>query len=289
MVYREHVLSVRDYFIGINIWGSAMQLNPSGWIANFEPADRDLAAHLMNGYIYLNSDMVSKQFETGFRRIVSGELDERSSNDALSRWRSLRDTAQVSFPTTHPTDSGHQFVQATRDRFGVPEDRIHDLPDLRRHLYAVSDPPPVVLVDDFTGTGNQFVRSVTSKGDGNTPSLIEEIARLGIVDAYFVVAVATDSAKRRIESDTPFTVSAGNILPSTASILDAETHLVPPDQRDAARELVERYSSRAGIEPEDVWGYERSGLALSFAHKTPNNTLPIFTKESPRWTPLIRH
>ncbi len=280
-----HVLSVRDYFAHISLWPHPIALNPRAWLSNFDDVDKGIARHLLDGFVYMNSRLVDRCFHAAFRRLGTRQLAETSAESAEERWTELRDHALFSFPSINPTDSGHMFVRIMRDDFGVDEGRIYELDDLVAELTGLTTPPPVVLVDDFIGTGDQFLRTVRKPWAGGT-SLLDEMSRLGVTSAHYVVAVASGMAKDRIESSSPFGVSAGNVLPSSSSLRAPNTHLVAPSIRAAAVDLVERYSRVAGIPEHMVWGYRGSGLAVSFEHKTPNNTLPLFTWKENGWIPL---
>ncbi|MEQ1735969.1 MAG: hypothetical protein ABL886_06160, partial [Rhodoglobus sp.] len=215
MTNRDQVLLVRNYFSNIGLWDHSIVLNPAGWLRNFDEVDQHLAIALLDGFVYLNNEMTMKLFRAGIQRLGTREYDEGTIEAGETIWFNLLERALFSFPSTNPTDSGHMFVRRVRDDFEVHESRILDLRGLVASLSAVSEPRPLILVDDFIGTGDQFLRRIkerwpTPTGDS---SLLGEIERLGITELFYVVAVATGIAKDRIESSSSFLVSAGNVLP----------------------------------------------------------------------------
>ena len=56
--------------------------------------------------------------------------------------------------------------------------------------------------------------------------------------------------------------------------------------------FIQNISQRIGVPddegPDDFRGFHRLGLAIAFAHSTPDATLPIFRWEGNGWFPLAR-
>ena len=291
---QKDVLSDRDFFANIGVWPGSLIMDPKGWLENFSQDDNPLALELLNSFTYFNSSQVQKLISTGFMRIGSLDLDESNVRDLESRWEKFCQDVVVSYPVSipaNPSDSGHMFVRVLREQFDINDEQICEPTELLRKLIKARHPFPVVFVDDFSGTGTQFIRTVNEMKRvvrwRRKTSVSAELARLGAKDAYCVSAVITEPGRIAIHSKTGFRVSGGNVLPSTASVLDKETHLVPPAMRPKLKDFIERYSRVAGIRAEEAFGFRRSGLAIAFDHGTPNNTLPIFSWQENGWKPLI--
>jgi hypothetical protein len=293
-VRQNNVLDDRDFFANIGVWPGALLMDPKGWLSNFAEADRALAVELLNSFTYFNATQVQKLISTGFMRIGSLDLNETNVHDVESRWKKFCESVMVSYPVSipaNPTDSGHMFVRVLREQFGINDNQICEPYELLRRLVRAKKPFPVVFVDDFSGTGTQFIRTVAEvKIVGRwrkKTSISAQLDRLQATQSYCVSAVITEPGRVAIHSKTSFRVSGGNVLPSSASALDTSTHLVPSSMRPKWREFVERYSRVAGIPAGKAFGFRRSGLAIAFEHGTPNNSLPIFSWQENGWKPLI--
>jgi hypothetical protein len=65
------------------------------------------------------------------------------------------------------------------------------------------------------------------------------------------------------------------------------------DKSEIKREFTSQFCSNYGekhllIPKRNRLGYKNSQLLLSFAHNTPDNTVPIFWEECENWTPLFK-
>lgn len=291
----KEIIRDRSFLSSINFWPNSLLVDPAGWLTNFDDSDRSIARELLDSFTYFNSLQVQKLISTGFMRLSSRGLDESNVSTLEERWAKFLDTVVISYPVSmpvaNPSDSGHMFVRVLRDQFHIPDTRILEPKRLHAILVDAKQPFPIVFVDDFSGTGNQFIRTIQadfSSASGRTSTIDDEVGRLGSEQAFCVSAVITASGHSKINTSTNFIVSGGNVLPPSASILDAETHLVSKANRPHVQGFVKRYSRVAGIPRAQAFGYRRSGLAIAFEHGTPNNSVPLFYWKENGWKPLIR-
>ena len=121
----------------------------------------------------------------------------------------------------------------------------------------------VVLLDDFSGTGDQVCDAwnspVTSFG-----ALLADVGRV-----YLVLVAATAGARRRISEETSMSLIHAHELRETDNIFS--DHCTYFTEADRARLL--RYGQIA--DRNHPMGRGDWGLATVFQHRPPNNSIPI--------------
>jgi hypothetical protein len=150
-------------------------------------------------------------------------------------------------------------------------------------------PIDVVVVDDFAGTGTQFIdmwrREYTIDGNIWSFKSLQQNSKLGRV--FYTPAVCTQTASDAIKIHAPSViVHPAHLLPKAYSVNSANSIVVPADMVDYVEPFLRKYAARAGYEISSPYGFGELGLAVSFDHSMPDNTLPIFWSENPGWKTL---
>ncbi|ODP38762.1 hypothetical protein BFL28_13255 [Sphingomonas turrisvirgatae] len=156
--------------------------------------------------------------------------------------------------------------------------------------------PRLLFVDDFVGSGEQFVRTWQREYDlpGGARNSFEALAELSPATFFYCNAMTTDYGLKRINRFIPeVTVSAGNIIPDRYSLADPASLLWPKAIRADGIALVEAIGRRLGYGADDGseqdWrGFHKLGLALAFQHSVPDANLPIFFTDRNGWRPLVQ-
>lgn len=295
----RYMLDTREYFSNIGIWPSMpMEVDTEGWLSNFtRGADRNLAADLLDSFLIISTKQCLTMVASAFHALSTtrGDFFEMAGDDYAAAWQEFRESVIVSFPASRsdPGGSGHLFVRHLRTLVHDPVRQILESAAAVQEISTSPDPRSIVFVDDFSGSGNQFLETWETKfalSSGEDASFASLTAAGKIEEAFFIPAIATWRAKQRIlESAPSVQIRAAHVLPPRYSAREDPTSLVSPGARDALHELLRRYSVDAGYTEGGRWGYEDCALALSFEHKTPDNTLPIFNGGPERpasWKPL---
>jgi hypothetical protein len=106
----EFILAKCDCFAELQVWPLQQKLSPTRWLDNFEAADRNLAAHLLNGFLYFSEAMVDQMFGAAIQSLSSAVLEMDSAFFLTqSAWREFLDSAVITYVTgerPNPTDSG---------------------------------------------------------------------------------------------------------------------------------------------------------------------------------------
>lgn len=285
-------------FRHIGIWPKEEILNVNGWLSNFSDADKDLALYLLDNFIYFNQEMVDKMFLSCFHNLSRIIIGNEHRNAAIDAWNNFLATVIITFPTgedPNPTDSGLLFSRYARQQIGIPQNRI--VYPQEAIEYLLNNPTtPLVFVDDFMGSGNQFVetwqRQYTVNGLPNNS--FQQLALVGQYQIYYCPLIATKHGKDRLLRETKqVKLAPVYMFDQRHSVISDESYIWPTGLRDKAIARLREISytqlhlnSGGGLH--DWRGYRALGLALSFAHGTPDATMPIFHSESNGWVPLVR-
>jgi hypothetical protein len=131
----------------------------------------------------------------------------------------------------------------------------------------------VVFIDDFSGTGKQ----VKDAWDENIKELLPGNPRIFLV----LVAISRD-AKEKIKQETDL------IVVNEIELTEADDIFSPACQHFDETEKVSllRYCKRA--DSQIPKGFGDCGFVVVFAHRCPNNSIPVLHSNHPRWEGLFR-
>lgn len=250
--------------------GSIAKQEITGWLEQFSPADSDVAARLL--------DVV--QFY-GKPNIVAAA---RSILDSLPGWHptKAKRTGKWRFCAMSGSagESGDHILYLLRQGAKLDAKKYNELFITRRDLVSaeLGADDTVVLVDDFSGTGDQICTAWTDR----EVSFGELLAGVGSV--IIILIAATKDAKRRIISETGAKVWVGNDLDSRDNLFSDECLRFTA----ADKIKLQKYCKKAS--PANPNGYGNCGLVVVFEHRTPNNTVPILHMTHDNWYGLFpRH
>lgn len=297
---RDFVLKRCRYFASVNLWpAEAGGLYAERWLDQFEPHEQLHALYLLNGFIFLSTAVTRRMFLETIRGLSRHFVRPSMSADKLrADWRAFLERVvflPIRGERPRDEDSGMLFTRIARDQFELDPDRNLPTADAAIERVLADKMTPVVFVDDFVGTGNQFLS--TFKRRHELPSGIvtsfEELAANGRGRYWCCPVVACSQGVARLARRAPsVVVSAGNELPDVYSVFSPNSVIWPDDLRASAPDVIEGASRRAGIpdhhgSPDDWRGFGGLGLTLGFDHgKPPDATLPLFGWRSETWKPL---
>src|SRR5258708_5765958 len=156
----EFVLSKCGYFVDVQLWPVGTKLDADRWLLNYASGEQAHATQLLNAFLYFSSGLLDQILRAAFQtlsRVVITTGDPFLT--AQAEWRSFCDRLIVTYVTGEkpsPTDSGYLYARKERQLLGVPEERIlaPERAVAELHLRGLL---PVIFVDDFVGSGDQFV------------------------------------------------------------------------------------------------------------------------------------
>jgi hypothetical protein len=245
----------------------------------------------LESFIYIGPEMAEKIFFATFHalsnEVASGGLPYYRRQAA---WLAFRSDAVFVHPTgeePNDSDSGYHYKRLARKSLLVPEEAIVSNAEA---LGSSGSGKHLIFVDDFSGSGNQFLETWTRDYGGQGFDTFEEAAAGGhFASVLYIPLIMTADSRERISLDAPAVkLRPGHVLPQSYGIGDPGTILMPDDLRPSALSVVRQASKRAGICAGDELGFWDLGLAIAFEDSIPDATLPIFYHESSSWTPLLK-
>lgn len=284
---RDYLIGKCEYFAAIGIWPTKVVLDPERWLDNFLEDEVEHALYLLNAFMYFAPNLVDQIFSTSIRTIGRSMSKEK--------WAEFLRNAIVTLVTgevPRVTDSGHVFARKARD-FGIPEERIISPEEVSDRIQGGFS-EAVIFVDDFVGSGNQFL-STWERTYKTAYDSFAMLAQISPAKFYYCPAFCTQFGLERIEGHCQrVIVSPGVFIPRNYGALDPNSVVWPSHLRSTAEEFLRTTSERAGIPdtggatPNDWRGFASLGLTIAFEGSVPDATLPIIYWEHNNWRPLMR-
>jgi hypothetical protein len=276
------------------------QLDPRRWLENFTPDELPLAVRLIDGFTYFSHDLVKQLFRAAFLNISQLAVTSKDNYVAArTEWATFVNSVlvvRVTGESPSDTDSGFAFARHARDLLKIPEASIIGPGDAVRKL-AKSGFGNVLFVDDFVGSGDQFVTTWQRRHElwrGGPLESLESIASAASQIAFYYAPCicTTEGAENILKVCPAVKISAGHMLDIRHSALSNPSFIWREDMAEDGPAFVRNSSGRAGIpdmngDKGDWRGYQKLGLAVAFAHGCPDATLPLFTWSRNGWHPLI--
>lgn len=302
VVTDESLLARCKSFTELQLWPRSTRIDARGWLENFNDDQKKFAVHLLNGFMYFSSELVSRLFVAAFQNLSQHVVTSKKYFlTARDEWRHFfGETLFVRVTGESPSDadSGYIFSRAARDKLGVDESRILSPETALESLIAGKD-DSVVFVDDFVGSGQQFAtlwhRPYTLTKPNTTTSFQHLSLSLRSARFFYCPLIATAAGCSLIRSECPSVlVKPAHLLPPEYSALHPNSILWPDHLRPEAPEFLRTVSLSVGIPDSnggvnDWRGFHAQGLAIAFEHGMPDASLPLFTWNSNGWRPLLRY
>ena len=288
-----------DALIDLHAWDHT-KIDPHAWLTNFRDDDVPLALTLLNCFSFYSDQLVDQLFYAAFQGLSNVSNDPWTAfSDARTAWTNFCQSSVVTLvqgEAPNPSDSGWYFARKARQILGFSEDQLRPPGEALKEILA-GHTGAVIFVDDFVGSGEQFVRTWYREFEvaPNTQMTFDTASKARPELKFFYCnAMTTTLGRDRIARDAPSVkISAGNIIPSDHSLVSADSVLWPNDLRIDGIAMVERVSKELGYQDtggdENDWkGFHQLGLGLAFEHSVPDASLPIFFSDRNGWKPLVK-
>ncbi len=253
----------------LHCWGNCITMSSiEEWLCNFTgrifdiDEERIMALRLLNSFIYLSHNEVlhlCKVIHQEFLHslIVNGYCE----SDIADKIRY--------FPIGNPSESSSLILYFYRLANNIPKDKFSNIP-------RNNNGELIVFVDDISGSGHQASSHIIElmQKENISPKSIK-----------YLSLIATDAAIDIFRTNGLELISAFNI-DSRMRVFSDDSYTAFDQQTIINMKcLLQAYEDRLEWDP---LGYSKSELALGFYYNVPDNTLPIFWKESKLWTPLFK-
>ncbi|WP_131822606.1 phosphoribosyltransferase-like protein [Mycobacteroides chelonae] len=286
----DEVLATKKYLRVMGEWPPVDRIDAKKWLAAFHSKHKDFAVALLDAFVFISDRQVTKLFINAIHSI-SEEISQPavSYEEKRALWNIFLQSAVFTAPTgedPNPTDSGHIFQRLARTEIGIEEERIVIDTSLRE-VVEYSGPAPLIFVDDFAGSGEQFLTTWNRQSWQGYPATVAQLAEKYKLDVYYIPLICTEYAAKRIASEAPSVrIRAPHILTEVYCATDSNTIVFPEELRAEASQFVDEASENAGI---DKWryGFHELALSLAFEHSIPDACVAILWSEEGGWVPLM--
>lgn len=271
------------------LWPGEPRMRPRRWLRNFDEEDRAIAAALLDKFNFYSARLTDALLISSFNALGDGRPKSRLLRTRQEILAALDEAVvtPVLGENPNPTDSGNFLCRRTRQLL-FPEASIVDVQDALAHAYRGN---PVVFVDDFVGSGDQFLRTWTRMWGNQS---FENAAQQMNFVAIYVALVSTRNGFANIRAAAPSVELSVTHILEDRSTLDGFI-FANPIIGSRVEPFLDKYVGRLAPREEYIarhpiyrkYGYKSRKLLMAFEHSVPDATLPIFWSPGPDWEPLI--
>ena len=310
---KSQMATRRSYLNRITLKGEALvrariwplndpgKVRPKSWLDNFPASDEEIAAALIDVFVYFPDEQVTQLLRRVLTRLFQtfGGTD-RSVEDRKTRIinrlsRTLFVPVEGERP--NPTDSGNYICRRVRQTLELPDSHIAT-PTVALAQY-ITDRKTIVFVDDMVGTGNQLCNTWT-RPYGTADPMSFRHAYEGVQrDCYYICLACSSEGRSKMSSLSGLRVISAHELEERdrfrAALARIPDHPAGSTLQSAIDTLLKTYAPqltlphymRRGDFP--LQGLGNLGLTLGFQHSIPDATLPIYwASGAGSWTPMSK-
>ena len=287
----DETITRSEYFRSVQIWPTSDELNYKGWLQNFsEGEERNIAAIILDFFMFYPKQMVNYMLAktVGYAGYF---LIEKFPKWQHKDFKTRCIYTFITGETPNPTDSGHIFVRKLRDELHINERQIIDFNNLHMFLKSKTYPVPIILVDDFVGSGLQCI-TAWNRQCKQTNLTMADLTK----DGHLFIYAPLISSQKGYDA---ITKACPELCLSIAHVLGEEYDLFNPkcicwkddiELYSKGTTLIIEKSRTLGI-PErgenSIKGFHEQGLALAFEHGAPD-AIPAIFYWVDNWTPLVK-
>lgn len=292
-VLKGEVLGRCEALKAASFWCPEPVIRPRAWLGNFAREDQAFASLLLDKFQFYSARLTDELLRAAFHSIGDGlpKGPAAPARDGLVKSLAGAVFTPVRGEKPNPTDSGYLLCRKARQLLRVPENRVVETRDALCHAKTGGT---VVFLDDFVGSGDQFI-TTWRKDLVNFGASFQDIQRASNFTAIYVTLISTDFGLQNIYREAPsVAVCLTHIVEPKSTVFEALGK--EPAVLNRLEAFLEKYAPR--LRPDEQWmaenleylkyGYKKRGLLLGFEHSVPDATLPIFwAKGTNSWEPLV--
>lgn len=281
------------FFQNIQSWPLENDLNYEGWLSNFPKGEeRDIACRILSFFCYYSKEKVNKMLSTTVGH-AGYHIKKNLPGWKHSDFRTNCYFSYIQGENPNPTDSGNYFARKLRDELRISEQQIIQFSKIttiaRRDM-------PIILVDDFVGSGSQIYTAWNKHNSGGAKTL-SEISSNDKVCFVYVPLIVNQQGYNVITHDCQgLHLSTCHVLGNEYNLFNRDCYCWNSDASlfDKGIKLITNKSKQLkipftnGVETVDAEGFGRQGLAMSFEHGAPDAIPAIFYWKEDGWVPLVK-
>lgn len=302
--YIKRIDAKIDSLVESGIWPTSNpgKINHGQWFNNFDDSEKDLAAALVDIFVYFPDvhilQILSKAMRILFQKMCEDSISVKDRKNEINSTLENTLFVPIEGETPNPTDSGNYICRLLRQSLGIDESKIQTVA-VALDSY-ISGEKLIVFVDDFVGSGNQVLDTWNRKYTTNSPNCFREAYINMKRESYLICLASTHEGRQRITSEcTGLNLICTHSLTQrdnfSNSLLRISDHPSGDQILDRALNLLNKYSSFMSLpdymllDRHAQFGFNELSLTHGFQHSIPDSTLPIYWgNETSNWTPLVK-
>lgn len=299
---RKKIQSLRTW-----VWGTNLdEPRINRWLSNFKDSgngpgcdiakQQHLALFLLSSSTYFNLRELRAMIRSAYRDLVEYPAIQQIRSDSpgisiqqIELMLSGRIKNTIFIPIGNPSESGAHILYYFRQENRLRVSNFAQGIELfERHGEKLKLKFPkiehYIFIDDICGSGRQAAKY------GET--VCKQIRKLNPqAQLSFLALVATEEGLSEASSGGYGKCEAVFSLDQSFKSMGSKSRYFElfddgPEMKSDALKFIRHYGKK--LSKDHPLGMEDGQLLLSFAHNTPNNTLPIFWSEKSGWQPLMK-
>lgn len=300
MIIKESIdsttLKRAKFFQSVQLWPLTDDFNYVGWLNNFKSKnDKEIASLILDFFMYFPLKQVDRMFISSLELAgarLAKLLPDWSHSDFFNRCI----YSYIPGETPNISDSGFSFARKLKEVAGIPEERLVEYNKIPEVLDLIGKPTPVILVDDFIGSGAQCSKAWNNNVFDYNKKTLKDISLIyKHIFVYAPLIVNYIGYERIIRTCPDLILTPTHVLGPEYNLFNRECYCWKEDVNlfNKGVELILRKSrevdipSTNGRHTQDEMGFGKQGLALKFEHGAPDALPSFFYWCHDNWTPLF--
>ena len=277
------------------------RVRPTPWLANFAESEQEIAAALIDVFVYFDDEQVTQLLRRALTRLfqtfggTDQAVEDRKNSIVSQLSRTLFVPVEGEVP--NPSDSGYYICRRVRQTLELSDSNIAS-PAAALTQYT-ADGKTIVFVDDMVGTGNQMRAMWNRQYLPNDPESFRHAYQRVKRDCYYICLVCCSEGRSNITSLSGIDLITAHDLEDRdqfrAALARIPDHPAGSGLQPAIDALLTKYASQLILDSymrQDDFpqrGFGSLGLTVGFQHSIPDATLPIYwASGAGSWTPMSR-
>jgi len=230
------------------------------WLSNFENKnDRITALKLLDKLTYIQNKDMKIFVKSAYNKLLAN-INKDNLNDC-----NISSIGEITSGSTH-------FLKPFQEENRISPRLFSTIEELNLINQDKKLKETLILIDDFVGSGNTFIKWHTNN--------LDLLNNFKII--FYVCFTAFQKGIDRIQEETKVQVICAYLIEESQQVIDGT--LFNDEEITIIKDLIEKYSSRIGVDY--LYGYDNCQLLLSFEDNIPNNSLGLLWWPK-NWIPLL--
>lgn len=262
------------------------------WRENFDSEDVTLAQKLLSQFLYFDDVMIREMLISLYRDLVIYPIKQQIIFNGIASNIEKEINKTRFLGMGNPSESGTFLLYYFRQINNINKNLFIDGSKVQLNNND-TEITRYIYIDDMSITGSQITNYATNEQHTITAKKIKDNNPDIEINCYLLFA--TDTALEKIKKLGIFDgVESIFELDGSFNCFSEDPssrYLKTQNERSEVKTMLKKYmhNYKVGeLEGNDrMFGFKEAGLLLGLNHNTPNNTLPIFWGEGPKWNPLF--